>query len=336
MNNQNYNNSNFNRSGNSGGNGGNWLTYLLVIIALFFGWKWYTNNYEPSQNQENKQEISSLKNKSDKLSSSELVGVDPNKSYQDKDLQSNQSGSNSNSNLLKDENLLSYKFSINEYPENYKVLDKSLFTEQEISNALVKNNGESWYNLSDLDNLGRSRDAQALITSKTVKETAKMGRPSIPGGKNVPSGYAGNNKRVQLPTYRGYFYNKSHSIAWSLIGSLGGKADPSNEIMNRRNLTTGTRAQNVGNNGRGNDKGPGGMSYTETITRNYLKSKNNGKVLYKVRPVYKDNELVPRGSLVQVKSLDDNGQTIDISVWVFNTQDGAKIDYKTGKFTLNK
>lgn len=319
-----------------GGNGGgSVLSYLVIFALIFFGWSWYKEKYVPNQTNQAKQELASLKSKSDSSSSSSLIGVDPNKSYQDGASKSESSNSNGTDQKLSDQNLLSYTFNIDKYPENYLVVDNSQFTQNEINQAQAKQGGNAWYEFSPLDDLGRSRDAKAFVTSKSVKDTAKMKRPPIPGGKNLPTGYVGNNKKVQLPNYRGYFYNKSHQIAWSFVGSIGGGDNANNEIMDRANLVTGTRAQNVGNNGR-NNQGAGGMSYTETIVRNYLKNKENGQVLYTVHPVYKDNELVPRGSLVRVKSIDNGGLTIDSSVWVFNTQDGAKIDYKTGQFTLDK
>lgn len=81
-----------------------------------------------------------------------------------------------------------------------------------------------------------------------------------------------NNQMVQLNGYRGYLYNKSHLLAWSLGGD-----------MQTHNVILGTRAQNVGTN---NQRDPGGMAYTEALTRNYLNSHRDDAVAYQAIPVY--------------------------------------------------
>lgn len=231
--------------------------------------------------------------------------------------------------------LAQIQFNIKDYPENVMNLGKSTITPALAKKAQARDNDKSWFKLSPLDNLGRSGMAQALITSESVTTTAEMQRPQF-AKSAVPSGYKGNNTEVQIPGYKGYFYNKSHSIAWSLAGADGGSATKGNPVMSRANLTTGTRAQNVGNNGRNKDHMAGGMAYGETIIRDYLKKNPNKSVYYVVTPVYVGNELVPRGSHVQAYSVEDNGKAINLNLWVFNAQDGATINYKTGAFTLNK
>ena len=76
-----------------------------------------------------------------------------------------------------------------------------------------------------------------------------------------------------------------------IADSLGGDA-----IV--ENLTTGTRSQNVG----GIDHN-GGMAYMENKIRDYFKH-HNGYVYYTVQNEYKDNELIPRYSIVNAKSSD--------------------------------
>ncbi|KXA37811.1 hypothetical protein HMPREF3211_00766, partial [Staphylococcus aureus] len=47
---------------------------------------------------------------------------------------------------------------------------------------------------------------------------------------------------------------------------------------------------------------------------------------------YKDDELVPRGSHVRAYSINDDGQTININVWIANKQEGVQINYKDGSY----
>lgn len=81
-------------------------------------------------------------------------------------------------------------------------------------------------------------------------------------------------------------WNRSHLIA----DSLGGRAF-------RRNLIKGTRMQNVGAN-----DGKGGMAYTERKVVNYLYKHQKASVYYSAKPIYKDNELIPRSVIVDIKS----------------------------------
>ena len=75
------------------------------------------------------------------------------------------------------------------------------------------------------------------------------------------------------------------------------------------------------------------MAYAETIVRDAMNKDHNLKVLYKVQPLYKDNELLPRGSHVEAYSIGDSGKSVNINYWVFNAQNGVKINYMDGSWT---
>lgn len=204
------------------------------------------------------------------------------------------------------------EWNIVDYPDYWKSLGKSDIN----FNQLPVNEGE--YKYSELDNLGRTGTAYTVVTLEKVEESAGW-RQSWKGDVD-PSGFKGNNKKAQIKlsngkTYKGYFYNRSHLIA----DSLGG--DPI-----KRNVVTGTRMQNVGNNNK-----KGGMQYIEMKVLNYVK-RTGKNVYYKAEPVYKNNEIVPRYVIVNAKSEDGK---IDEKVLVFNTAEGYTIDYKTGKFYKN-
>lgn len=195
------------------------------------------------------------------------------------------------------------------FPDMYEVLGEAEIDESKFSTT---------YSYSH-DDLGRTTTAYGLVNYKAVMDSKGWRADFEPNSE--PSGwYKGkesNNKKVsvKLPTgkiYNGYFYNRSHLIA----DSLGGRSY-------KYNVVTGTRQQNVGNNGNG------GMQYIEKKVVDYVeKTKNN--VYYSVEPYYEGNELVPRYVIVNAKS--DDG-VINEKVKVFNNASGYEINYADGSFT---
>ena len=195
------------------------------------------------------------------------------------------------------------------FPDMYEVLGKAEIDESKFSTT---------YSYSH-DELDRTTTAYGLVNYKAVMDSKGWRADFEPNSE--PSGwYKGkesNNKKVsvKLPTgkiYNGYFYNRSHLIA----DSLGGRSY-------KYNVVTGTRQQNVGNNGNG------GMQYIEKKVVDYVeKTKNN--VYYSVEPYYEGNELVPRYVIVNAKS--DDG-VINEKVKVFNNASGYEINYSDGSFT---
>ena len=195
------------------------------------------------------------------------------------------------------------------FPDMYEVLGEAEIDESKFSTTYS-------YSHDDLD---RTTTAYGLVNYKAVMDSKGWRADFEPNSE--PSGwYKGkesNNKKVsvKLPTgkiYNGYFYNRSHLIA----DSLGGRSY-------KYNVVTGTRQQNVGNNGNG------GMQYIEKKVVDYVeKTKNN--VYYEVIPVYNGNELVPRYVIVNAKSEDG---VINEKVKVFNNASGYEINYSDGSFT---
>lgn len=195
------------------------------------------------------------------------------------------------------------------FPDMYEVLGGAEIDESKFSTTYS-------YSHDDLD---RTTTAYGLVNYKAVMDSKGWRADFEPNSE--PSGwYKGkesNNKKVsvKLPTgkiYNGYFYNRSHLIA----DSLGGRSY-------KYNVVTGTRQQNVGNNGNG------GMQYIEKKVVDYVeKTKNN--VYYSVEPYYEGNELVPRYVIVNAKS--DDG-VINEKVKVFNNASGYEINYSDGSFT---
>lgn len=213
------------------------------------------------------------------------------------------------SNTETSSNSMGSDYDESKFPDMYEVLGKAEIDKSKFSTTYS-------YSHDDLD---RTTTAYGLVNYKAVMDSKGWRADFEPNSE--PSGwYKGkesNNKKVsvKLPTgkiYNGYFYNRSHLIA----DSLGGRSY-------KYNVVTGTRQQNVGNNGNG------GMQYIEKKVVDYVeKTKNN--VYYSVEPYYEGNELVPRYVIVNAKS--DDG-VINEKVKVFNNASGYEINYADGSFT---
>lgn len=229
----------------------------------------------------------------------------------------NQNG-NSEIQVSSDNELIDLKWNEDKYPAYYAKLNAKELTQddQDMINQLKNKKATEAFQYNGLDQLGRSDDAYGIISFDSVKNhsSSVVKRPSFDSDAD-PSGWPDHNPKIQTGDYRGYLYNRSHSIAWSLGGN-----------MERENLTTGTRAQNVGTRGH-----EGGMAYLENKLRDAIYSKHNLKVYYKVRPIYNNDELLPRGSEVTAYSISDKGQSFNERVYVFNAQKGVNINYQNGQ-----
>lgn len=203
-----------------------------------------------------------------------------------------------NSNVV---NQVSYDLaSIPEYSNaNYVVLnnDEPNFTESDYTT-------DSFERYSELDSLGRAKVAYANI-GVDLMPTEERG--SI--GQVKPSGW----HLVKYDIVNGkYLYNRCHLIGFQLTG----------ENANEKNLITCTRQMNTV-----------GMLEFENKVANYIKSTNN-HVLYRVTPIYKDDNLLASGVVMEAYSVEDSGEGIKFNIFVYNVQDGIDIDYKTGDSKL--
>ena len=154
---------------------------------------------------------------------------------------------------------------------------------------------------SNLDNLGRCGVAYANIGTDLMP-TEKRG--SISNVK--PSGW----KSVKYDNVPGkYLYNRCHLIGYQLTG----------ENDNDKNLITCTRYMNATT-----------MLYYEDLTADYIKKTNN-HVLYRVTPIYDDDNLVAKGVQMEISSVEDKCSSLCYNIFLYNIQDGIKIDYKTGE-----
>lgn len=244
-----------------------------------------------------------------------------------------------------DKALIDITYDKDKHPENYVELNDNQTELNENDKRLLEEKGSNsaWQNYENLDDLGRGETVTGLVTNKVVTQRSSKymkdngilydnekiyERPSFPSYVHVSGEYndgwfdkakqrwkgeTSNNAQTDLGTYKGWLYNKSHTLGWSLGGD-----------METHNVTLGTRSQNVGS---GQD---GGMGYPENEVREAVQKNKDAKIYYQADPVYSESELVPRGTHVRAYSVNDNGKTLNLNVWVFNHQDGVDINYETG------
>ena len=160
---------------------------------------------------------------------------------------------------------------------------------------------------ADLDELGRCGTAYANICKELMPVTE---RESI--GTVKPSGWQ-TSKYDKTIIKDMYLYNRCHLIAFMLAG----------ENANPKNLITGTRYLNIE-----------GMLPFENKVKEYIISNPSNHVLYRVTPVFKGEELVARGVLMEAWSVEDSGKGVKFCVWCPNVQPNIIIDYADGSNRL--
>ncbi len=158
---------------------------------------------------------------------------------------------------------------------------------------------------SELDAYGRCGYAMACLGLELMPTED---RESISDVK--PSGWV----QAQYDVVDGEnLYNRCHLIGFQLSG----------ENANKENLITGTRYLNVE-----------GMLPFENMIADYIKDTGN-HVIYRVTPIYDDDDLVAKGVQLEAKSVEDAGAGICFHVYAYNNQPGVIIDYATGESWLD-
>ena len=161
---------------------------------------------------------------------------------------------------------------------------------------------------SELDNLGRCGVAYANICKEIMptEERTSIGQVKPSGWKQAKYDILKNEENTA-----GYLYARCHLIGFQLAG----------ENANEKNLITGTFTQfNVL-----------GMEPFENYVASYVRYYDK-HVLYRVTPVYKGNNLVASGVLMEAQSVEDD--TITFCVYVYNVAPGIVIDYADGSSHL--
>lgn len=159
---------------------------------------------------------------------------------------------------------------------------------------------KSFEKYGELDSLGRCTSCIANIGTDLMPTEERGAIGSVkPTGWQVAK-YSNVDGR--------YLYNRCHLIGYQL----------SAENANPNNLITGTRYLNIE-----------GMLPFENKVATYVKTTSN-HVLYRVTPIFKDDELVARGVQMEAYSVEDNGEGVEFNVYCYNVQPDIEIDYKTG------
>jgi len=76
-----------------------------------------------------------------------------------------------------------------------------------------------------------------------------------------------------------------------------------------------------------------GMLEFENKVADYIKETNN-HVLYRVTPIFQDDNMLATGVVIEAKSVEDNGESLKFHVFIYNVQDGIEINYKNGESKL--
>lgn len=168
------------------------------------------------------------------------------------------------------------------------------FTENEITD-------ESFESYGEMDALERCTVCIASI-GEDLMPTEDRG--SI--GYVKPSGW--QNEKYDFIDGK-YVYNRCHLIGFQLTG----------ENAMRENLITGTRYLNAE-----------GMLPFENDVAQYIKDTGN-HVMYRVTPIFEEDNLLASGVLMEAYSVEDEGEGICFNVYCYNVQPGVIIDYSTGE-----
>ena len=178
-----------------------------------------------------------------------------------------------------------------------EVISKNIpaFTQNDLTTS-------SYEKYSPLDELGRCGEATACI-GKDLMPKEKRG--SI--GMVKPSGW--HTIRYDDLVDGKYLYNSCNKIAIHLSG----------ENSNEKNLITGTRYLNV----------QGMLPYEEEVG-DYVRETGN-HVIYRVTPIFVEEDLVARGVQMEAYSVEDKGEGICYNVFCYNVQPGVEINYRTGE-----
>ena len=189
---------------------------------------------------------------------------------------------------------------IPEYDGNpYVIIDDN--TPDEFSGSYDKSQLEIGVHYSELDERGRTGMAWGVLDSSMM--------PTVEREENLetkPSGW--NPAKYDDLIEDGFLYNRCHLIGFQLTG----------ENDNALNLMTGTRYFNVE-----------GMLPFENRVAGYIR-REDGRVFYRVTPLYYGDELVARYVRMEGYSLDDKGVAVCFDVLVYNVQPGIVINYSTG------
>lgn len=139
----------------------------------------------------------------------------------------------------------------------------------------------------------------ACIDSEHISQKRNSGNKN----KNMPKFF---DKTYEFLKWK-YLYNNCHLIAFQLSGD-----------KSKENLIIGTRYMNEI-----------GMQNFEDEVKVYVENTGN-HVLYRVTPVFNENDQLIKGVQMEAYSLEDEGLGICFNVFIYNVQPGVSINYENG------
>lgn len=164
-------------------------------------------------------------------------------------------------------------------------------------------NSPSFEHYEKLDSLGRCGLCRALVSKYSLPKTE---RGEI--GYIKPTGWQQAKYEGYINSNPPYLYNRCHLIGWQLTG-----------CNDKSNLITGTRYFNAELM----------LPYENAVATLAKKGK---KILYRVIPYFKNNELLARGILLEAYCIGNPKKSF--CVFIYNVQPGITIDYQSGLSTL--
>jgi len=168
----------------------------------------------------------------------------------------------------------------------------------EFNNLDIKN--ESFEEYGELDSLGRCTYAYANIGTDLMptKQRERISDIKPTGWKYKEYSFIED----------GILYNRCHLIAYQLTA----------ENSNKNNLITCTKHTNYDL-----------MNKYEMKVGNYIRKTHN-HVLYRVTPVFDNNNLIAKGVKMEAYSVEDNGEGVKFNIFIYNVQPGIVINYEDG------
>lgn len=173
----------------------------------------------------------------------------------------------------------------------------------------------SWKNehieYSNLDRLNRAGAATAYLSDKNLGRSESRTEQTW-----RPTGW--HNQPITINGRRVFPQNRGHLIAYTVTFSFdqNGAYVPGQlgSLNNPKNLITQTEFSNQKT-----------MQIFEEKVRDSLAQ--HKKVIYRVTPIFRGNELMPRGIWSQAISTD---QSLNFNVYIWNIEPGIAFDYTSG------
>lgn len=181
----------------------------------------------------------------------------------------------------------------------YVVLNKNTPT---FTNAEKTTN--HYIKLSPLDKLGRTGVSEGSFSYASMPTSS---RESL---ATKPTGWIQHRYETSV-VEGGWIYNRSHQLGYQISGLQDVK----------ENLFTGTRSCNTPN-----------MLQFENMVADHMRDEKTHHIMYRVTPVFGANNLLSYGVMMMSDCIECDDS--DFNVFVYNTQKGIKLNYKTGENSL--